>query len=679
MVARLLDLACLAAIAVLTLPLSREWGTFGLAAQAGILVLGAAIVALLGLRQGVPSVLPAPVRRRAEVARAALRAIPLSRICLALPIVGASWVLEAAVLIGAADLLGIDLSWQVAVGVTAFTILFQVIHITPGGLGVYEAAMTSALVSQGVDPQAALGLAVLTHAMKFGYAFTAGALFASGEAVSLLRGRPAAPRGASRFEVVMARLWNVVNEGKPFTVLFSLSVAVLLTVTNGISLAVWANAAIALVAVAPLAWVFWRFDFPMRLRAALWVYLAVYVALTQSFAARAASRWWWGCTSDSRSSSGGPCTTTCGSGRDGRMDSASSAWSPRTRTRRAATCWSSSPRSCSSSWCSRRSRPIRARATLGPVALLTAVIAVVGAVAAPVVLHVGAGTPPAAHHLGRSGRRRDRRAPRPRPARAASSATGDRDRDRRLPGRPAREARTPFLDRLRANGTEYLAMDTVYPARTVTCFTSMLTGAAPETHGMRSNFVPSLGVKCESLFDVLRRDGMTGRLVGIAHLIDAFGDEDVRSVTAVMHNDEIDDALIAQAQRTLLEDDPELLVLQLLSVDQTGHARGSYNDEYLAKIEETDTKIEAFLGVVPRARLPRRGDGARHRRPRPGHRHRRARPHGPDRGTHPLHPVGRGRRGRSCLRRGRASSPTSPRRSATSWASPRRASRSGGR
>ena len=42
-------------------------------------------------------------------------------------------------------------------------------------------------------------------------------------------------------------------------------------------------------------------------------------------------------------------------------------------------------------------------------------------------------------------------------------------------------------------------------------------------------------------------------------------------------------------------DDPDLLALQLLSVDQTGHARGSYNSEYLGKIEDTDRKIEGFL------------------------------------------------------------------------------------
>ena len=83
--------------------------------------------------------------------------------------------------------------------------------------------------------------------------------------------------------------------------------------------------------------------------------------------------------------------------------------------------------------------------------------------------------------------------------------------------------------------------------------------------------------------------------MGIAHLVDAFGD-DVETVTAVTHNDEIDDALVARAKAVMERDEPDLLALQLLSVDQTGHARGSYNSEYLAKIEATDRKIEEFLG-----------------------------------------------------------------------------------
>ena len=159
------------------------------------------------------------------------------------------------------------------------------------------------------------------------------------------------------------------------------------------------------------------------------------------------------------------------------------------------------------------------------------------------------------------------------------------------------EARTPFLDRLAAEGVVCEDMRTVYPARTVTAFTSMLTGAPPRVHGMRSNFVPSLGAKCESIFGVLEQRGLRGRLAGIAHLVDSFGEETVETVTAVTPNEEIDEALVARAREVLQRDDPELLVLQTLSVDQTGHARGSYyRSEYIERIEATDRLLEEFLG-----------------------------------------------------------------------------------
>jgi phosphopentomutase len=122
----------------------------------------------------------------------------------------------------------------------------------------------------------------------------------------------------------------------------------------------------------------------------------------------------------------------------------------------------------------------------------------------------------------------------------------------------------------------------------------MLTGAAPERHGIASNLVLKLGLKVESIFEVLRRHGKAGRLVGIAHLIDAFGD-DVASVTSVAHNDKIDQNLIAAARRELERHDPDLLVLQLLAVDQNGHTRGTYYPEYVERIEITDGLIEEFM------------------------------------------------------------------------------------
>lgn len=583
-VARLLDMLCLAAIAVAALPAARAGGGVGTSVQAaaGAIILGTAGILLL--RRAPHRVMPRLLRARAASVQASLRTIPLARAGAALPLVGASWLLEAAVLLGAASLLGFDVSLQTAAGVTAFTIVFQVVHFTPGGIGTYELAMASALVTQGVPAEQALALAVVTHAMKFAYALTVGASFAAFEGVSLLRGGGGAKaKKAGRFEIVMARLWNVINEGKPFTPVFTLFVLALLMVPHAHSPAAWGDAAVGLAAVVPLALVFWRFDFPLRLRVALWVYLAVLVLLTRAFPA-------------------GPVALVLAL----YLGFTVVLWGTVYYHLRIGTAWTNgfrfvrlvfeNPDPTSGNLQEQVPKVLMLVLLFeycsggeGSAPLAVAAVFTIAVAVGALLLHqwfftwVPALPQPRLDHRPRvAGPRKCRRF-------IAIVIDGCRA-DRLL------EARTPFIDGLRAGGTDYRAMSTVYPARTVTCFSSMLTGASPAVHGMQSNFVPSLGVKCESLFDVLRREGMTGMLVGIAHLIDAFGERDVRSVTAVMHNDEIDDALVERAKRVMVEEDPELLVLQLLSVDQTGHARGSYNAEYLAKIEETDRKVEAFLG-----------------------------------------------------------------------------------
>lgn len=156
------------------------------------------------------------------------------------------------------------------------------------------------------------------------------------------------------------------------------------------------------------------------------------------------------------------------------------------------------------------------------------------------------------------------------------------------------EAETPFLDRLKKDGTEFTRMETVYPARTVVCFSSMFTGTYPFEHGITSNMVWKLGIKTESIFDSLRKVGKKGRLLGIAHLVDAMGD-DVDTVTAVMHNDEADSNIMKRAKEIMAKEDPDLFAVQLIGTDQTGHSRGVLYDEYLEKIAEADKLIEDFV------------------------------------------------------------------------------------
>ena len=499
-----------------------------------------------------------------------------------------SWVLEAVVLMVAAQALGIDVSPTTAIAVTAFTILFQVFHVTPGGIGVYEASMTGALYALGVDWQEGLALAVLTHGMKFAYSYSVALLFtlvAVRDSLPLgglgaLRGSARGDRKASRFEILAARAWNVLNEGKPFTPVFVVGTLLLISLPHLTDAGYWGRVGFALAALLPMFVVFYRFDFPLRLRIALWAYLVVFVAAFRFFDVTAAALilglyltftvLLWG--------------TVYYHLRIG------------TSLLNFTRFWRlvlENPDPTSGNFLEQVPKLtllvmtfqlLVARPTLGTVVAVEGFVLAV-AVSALLLQQWFFNWPPAPSlaptRLRSDGTRISRR---------FIAIVIDGCRADRL-----REARTPCLDRLRREGVDYVDTSTVYPARTVTGFSSMLTGAPPKVHGMGSNFVPNLGVKCESVFDSLRASGLSGKMVGIAHLVDAFGEDDVETVTAVTDNDEIDEALAARARAVIRRDDPDLLVLQLLSVDQTGHARGSYNSEYLAKIEETDRVIERFL------------------------------------------------------------------------------------
>ena len=177
--------------------------------------------------------------------------------------------LEAAVLIVVAKAVGVELSILAAVAITAFTILFQMFHITPGGIGVYEGVMAGALYAHGLPFEEGLALAALTHGLKFAYSYTIALAFTLTAVryvpelnpLNKLRGDSDGVKGASRFEVAAARLWNVFNEGKPFTPVFVVGVLALLSLPHITDAGYWAKAGMALLALVPLLLLFYRFDF----------------------------------------------------------------------------------------------------------------------------------------------------------------------------------------------------------------------------------------------------------------------------------------------------------------------------------------------------------------------------------------------------------------------------------
>ncbi len=588
-VARLVDLCALTALALLLLPFSGVGVPELVSAFVpGLVFLTAAVAGLAVLRSERQIRLPRFLAGVLGRLRRAIRKTSRGQYAVAALLTMPSWALEGLVLYASAQALGVDLTIHAAIGITAFTIVFQVFHFTPGGIGVYEASMTTALAFTGVSLEEALVLATATHALKFAYAFTFGAFFSLTvpgmvgrlNPLATLRGSASSVKGASRFEIFAARAWNVLNEGKPFTPVFVLGVLLLLAAPQAGDYNYWGHWLLSLALVAPLALVFFRFDFPLKLRWALWAGLGIFVVAFR-FPDPIAVAVVLGAYFTFTVVLWGSVYYHLRIGM------------PLTNFTRFWRLVVENPDPTSGNFLEQAPKClllVLAHQYLlhsngaGPVVGWLTFVAALSIVT--VLVHQWFFTWPPAPSLS--------------PTRATGDGTAVARRviviaidgcrtDRLL------EAHTPCIDGLRWRGTEYTDMRTVYPARTVTCFSSMLTGATPQQHGMHSNFVPSLGVKCESVFDVLAAHGKKGRLVGIAHLVDAFGEETVETVTAVTHNDEIDAALASRAKAVLEDEDPDLLVLQLLSVDQTGHARGSYNREYLEKIEETDRTIESFL------------------------------------------------------------------------------------
>jgi hypothetical protein len=389
-------------------------------------------------------------------------------------------------------------------------------------------------------------------------------------------------RAAGPVEVWAARAWNVLNEGRPFSVVYPVLV-LLAAVPAG--LAPEGPLPLALAGAVVLSPVLACFTFPLRGRALLWLALAASVPLLEPWRAPAllagAVAGWaaftvvvWG-TVYYRLRTGAPWTNGLRFWRLVLTDSDPTSGNALEQVPKMLISLSAAAL-------------LAEEASAGSVARLAAA----GALAA------GLGW--------LAWRRFERhRLPRyPERARAASPAG---------PGLARRvyvivvdgcnrgrlwQADTPVIDRLARGGTEYLGVEPAYPARTVVCFSSMLTGATPAEHGMRSNFVARLGVRVESIFDMLERHGRRGRLVGIAHLLDPFGEEVVRSVTSVQPTARIDHSLSAAARRVVEEEDPDLLVLQLLAADQLGHVRGVRNPEYLDQLAETDRRVGDFLAFL---------------------------------------------------------------------------------
>lgn len=174
------DVVALAALGMIVGPLA-VWSLIG---AWGAVVLG--VTAVVGVAAG------AVVVRQAE--RGSVRVPGAATIAT----VVAAWLAEAIVVAQVARWFGVELSANDAVLVLAAAVTVQVVAVTPGGIGTYEAAASAALVAVGVPAATALTVAVGLHAAKTLYSLVAGAVALVVPAPALVgrRRRAAGPRPA---------------------------------------------------------------------------------------------------------------------------------------------------------------------------------------------------------------------------------------------------------------------------------------------------------------------------------------------------------------------------------------------------------------------------------------------------------------------------------------------------
>ena len=134
-------------------------------ALAGILVVSTVLLS----RHSRTKLIIAAIRNMTTDVISEIASIPFFKLAIIAVLSLTAWMFEGMMLFGAARISGVELSIYLAISVTAITIASQILNVTPGGIGVYEAVMSGALILAGIDPTEALLLATFTHGLKYLY------------------------------------------------------------------------------------------------------------------------------------------------------------------------------------------------------------------------------------------------------------------------------------------------------------------------------------------------------------------------------------------------------------------------------------------------------------------------------------------------------------------------------
>lgn len=163
------------------------------------------------------------------------------------------------------------------------------------------------------------------------------------------------------------------------------------------------------------------------------------------------------------------------------------------------------------------------------------------------------------------------------------------------------EAKLPFLTFLQKESSYFPdGIQTVYRALTNPAFASILTGASPEIHGIKSNNFGQI-IKVEALPDLVKT-----KLYGSMH-IEHFSKPnwDTKIVSLPTHSIyKSDDIMFEWVKEDLAKrDGTRLFIVDISEADFLGHAYGSESKQYIEALKKADRRIENFFGWLKEKNL----------------------------------------------------------------------------
>jgi hypothetical protein len=171
-----------------------------------------------------------------------------------------------------------------------------------------------------------------------------------------------------------------------------------------------------------------------------------------------------------------------------------------------------------------------------------------------------------------------------------------------------RNAKAAYLRGLMERGAWTLEARGVMPTLSSPNWESMITGSAPEQHGVTSNGILRKMIefqpvcldaegKFPTIFEILRAQRPESR-IAVFHDWEGFADLLEKNVPDVLQHERGPEKTIDAAVKYWTENRPNLMFVHLDNVDHAGHDAGWSSPEYYRAVEEADACVNRLASVA---------------------------------------------------------------------------------